>query len=461
MLDFLNRLAKKGKMRGVPTFLNRRVYLDYAALTPPDVRVSREVAQTVQRYFANPSAIHADGVQARKALASARSRVAKVLGAQADEVLFVATGTEANNLAIFGLFKKLVMPKILGGFGLKPSDLHCLVSEIEHASVLESARHLAEVGVNVEYVSIDASGRIDVAELRKKLRPNTFLVSVMSANNEIGTIQPVDEVAKAVRKARKENVLAGMVTGAVGETGHAASAPMFPLLHCDASQSPLYMKLSTPGFGADMITLDSHKVCGPRSVGVLWVRRGIELMSILYGGGQEHGVRSGTENVPGVTGMAKALELAEGLREREVERLTELRSYFIVRAQEMIAEKASHVKMFLNGSSNVDALHQSPHIVSFSFEKTEGMIDHEFLLLKLDARGVACSTKSACLRDEDESYVIRALRRAQAAAIANGTLSAATVPSTPHALRFSFGRWTTKREIDRALTALVESLRSI
>ena len=432
MLDFLKKLATK-----------RRVYLDYAALTPPDIRVSREIARTVQQYFANPSAIHADGVRARRVLAEARARVARTLNAQADEVLFAATGTEANNLAIFGLFKKLVMPKTLGCHGLKATDLHCLVSEIEHASVLESARHLKEVGVNVEYLSIDASGRVDLVELRKKLRPNTFLVSVMSVNNEIGTIQPIDEVAKAVRRARKENVLGGA----------------FPLLHCDASQSPLYMKLSTPQFGADMITLDSHKVCGPRSVGVLWVRRGIELMPIVYGGGQESGVRSGTENVPGVVGMAKALELAEGLREREVVRLTKLRDYCILRAQEMIAEKAPHIKMFLNGALEIDAQHQSPHIVSLSFEKTEGAIDHEFLLLKLDARGIACSTKSACLRDEDESYVIQALRRAQKAAMANGTLSA--VASTPHALRLSFGRWTTKREVDRALSALVESLRSI
>ncbi|MEK7644999.1 MAG: cysteine desulfurase family protein [Patescibacteria group bacterium] len=449
MLDFLNRLAQKS-----------RIYLDYAALTPPDIRVSREIAQTVQRHFANPSAIHADGVHARRALSEARARVARTLNAHADEILFVATGTEANNLAIFGLFKKLVMPKTLGGYGLKPSDLHCLVSEIEHTSVLESMRHLSEVGVTVEHLSIDATGSVDVAELRKKLRPNTFLVSVMSVNNEIGTVQPIDEVAKAVRKARKENVLAGMIA----RDTNALSQVLFPLFHCDASQSPLYAKLSTTQLGADLITLDSHKVCGPRSVGVLWVRRGIELMPIMYGGGQERGVRSGTENVPGAVGMAKALELAEGLREREVARLTELRNYFILHAQEKLAKKTPHVQLFLNGSSDIDSQHQSPHIVSVSFQPTDvgaPPIDHEFLLLKLDARGVACSTKSACLRDEDESYVIRALRRAQAAAIAAGILSAASVPRTPHALRFSFGRWTTKRDIDRAIIALVESLRSI
>ncbi len=449
MLDFLNRLAKKS-----------RIYLDYAALTPPDVRVSRVIAQTVQRHFANPSAIHADGVAARRALADSRAKIAKVLDAQPDEIIFTATGTEANNLAILGVFKKLVMPQSQGGYGLKPSDLHCLVSEIEHASVLESVRHLSEVGVRVEYLPIDAFGRVDVAELRKKLTPNTFLVSVMSANNEIGTIQPIDEVARAVRRARKDNVLAEKIAGA---------APAFPLLHCDASQSPLYMKLSTPGFGADMITLDSHKVCGPRSVGVLWARRGIELMPILYGGGQERRLRSGTENVPGVAGMAKALELAEGLREREVVRLTALRNYFIVRVQEKLAQHFPNIRVFLNGANEIATQIQSPHIVSFSFEATASAtsggvaspIDHEFLLLKLDARGVACSTKSACLRDEDESYVIRALRRAQAAAVAAGTLSASVVPNTPHALRFSFGRWTSKCDLDRAVTALVESLRSI
>jgi|GEM_PF-23757 len=469
MSNFFNRLAKKGKMMGLRTWFGgaaKRVYLDYAALTPPDVRVSREIAQTVQRCFGNPSAIHADGVRARLALRAARARVAQTLTAHADEVLFLATGTEANNLALFGVFKKLVMPKTLDGYGLKPTDLHCLVSEIEHTSVLESARHLSEVGVKVEYIPIDATGRVDVAELRKKLTSHTFFVSVMSVNNEIGTIQPVDEIAKAVRKARKENVLAEKIANVVGDSmaGDNLAIPAFPLFHCDASQSPLYMKLSTTQLGADLITLDSHKVCGPRSVGVLWVRRGISLMPILYGGGQETGVRSGTENVPGAVGMAKALELAEGLREGEVARLTELRDYFIVRAQEMLAEKAPYIQMFLNGANEVNASWQSPHILSVSFQHIDPKttpIDHEFLLLKLDARGVACSTKSACLRDEDESYVIRALRRAQTAAVANSNLPASSVPLTPHAIRFSFGRWTTKCEIDRTIVALVESLRSI
>lgn len=444
MLNFLNKLAKKS-----------RIYLDYAAVTPPDIRVSREIARTVQEHFANPSAIHADGVGAVRALADSRAKIAKVLNAHADEVVFAATGTEANNLAIFGVFKKLVMPTSLGGYGLKPGDLHCLVSEIEHTSVLESARHLSEVGVHVEYLPIDASGRVDVVELRKKIKPNTFLVSVMSANNEIGTVQPLDEVAKAVRKARKENLLAEKI-----------AVHTFPLLHCDASQSPLYMKLSTTQLGVDMLTLDSHKVCGPRSVGVLWVRRGIELMPIVYGGGQERGVRSGTENVPGIAGMAKALELAEGLREREVARLTELRNYFILHVQERVAKAGLGIRVCINGAAETNTQVQSPHIVSLSFNRVGDTaaitpIDHEFLLLKLDARGVACSTKSACLRDEDESYVIRALRRAQSAAVTAGTLTAAVVSHTPHALRFSFGRWTTKRELDRAIDALVESLRSI
>ncbi len=457
-------------MVGVRSLFNRRAYLDYAAVTPTDVRVSREVARTVQRHFANPSALHADGVDARRALADSRAKIAKFLNAQPDEIIFAATGTEANNLAILGLFKKLVMPQLRGGYGLKPSDLHCLVSEIEHTSVLKVARHLSEVGVKVEYVPIDASGRVDIAALRKKLTLNTFLVSVMSANNEIGTLQPIDEIAKAMRRARKENILAekiATVTSAAGTmstTDDKLTAPTFPLFHCDASQSPLYMKLSVPQFGADMITLDSHKVCGPRSVGVLWVRRGIELMSIVYGGGQERGLRSGTENVPGVAGMAKALELAEGLRGREVARLTELRNYFILRVQEMLAECLPNIHVFLNGANEIGAQIQSPHIVSFSFERVDKVatpIDHEFLLLKLDARGVACSTKSACLRDEDESYVIRAVRRAQTAAVVAGTVSAAAISNTPHALRFSFGRWTTKRELRHAAVALVESLRSI
>ncbi len=432
-------------------------------MTPVDPRVLRETAKYARKAYGNPSALHKEGVLARKTLAEMRTKVARFLKGHADEIIFTASGTEANNAAFFGVFKKAVMPKELGGYGIKPSDLHCLVSEIEHVSVLEAAAHLKELGVAVEYLSIDASGRVDVAELKKKLRPNTFLVSVMSANNEIGTMQPIDEIAKVLRKARKENQ--------AGANGLSKIASFFPLFHCDASQSPLYLPISTPGFGADLITLDSHKVCGPRGVGALWMRRGVELMPWVYGGGQEKGLRSGTENLPGVAGFAKALELAEGLREREAKRLAEFRSYFIVRVQEVLAKNAPHISVTLNGDSE----HQSPHIVSFSFGTSDraastlseknivqtGLpIDHEFLLLKLDARGVACATKSACLRDEDESYVIRTLRRAQANAAAHSenTPTLATSSRPPHALRFSFGRQTTKRQLDRAIAALADAL---
>lgn len=401
----------------------KRIYLDYAALTPVDKRVSKEMLKYSGIEYGNPSAIHEEGVLAKKAVAVARAKVAHFFHAHSDEIVFTASGTEANNLAIFGAFQHLVLSKVLGGMGKNPHELHMVVSEIEHPSVMETVAHLVALGVMVDYVSIDEKGLVDVQELKEKIRPNTFMVSIMYVNNEIGTIQPMYEVAKIVRRAKKD-------VQVLDEDG------VYPYFHCDASQAIAYLPVNVENFGADIITVDSHKVYGPRGLGALWVRRGVMVAPLIYGGKQEKGLRSGTENLPAIAGFAKALELLEHTREKEAMRVGELRDFFI----------AELMRWWPNTIVNGDMFERVANNVSVSFPGK----DHEFLLLQLDAKGVSCATKSSCLKDADESYVIAALRRAQK--------KSGQVHDAPHALRFSLGRETQKKNILQTLAILKKLL---
>lgn len=380
----------------------KRIYLDNAALTPIRKEVAKEVEKFSAAMYGNPSSIHSEGVRARKALDDARRRTAEAINAHPDEVVFTASGTEANNLAIFGVVRTLL------GEGKSPHDLHVITSMIEHASVLESFRELERLGVSVSYIGVDADGIVRLDELKKALRPETVLVSLMYVNNEVGTIQPLHEIAKLVRHARKRPSIHG---------------ERFPLLHTDAAQAFLYLEVNVEKLGADLVVLDAHKVYGPRGVGLLYRKRGVALEPLIYGGGQEGGLRSATENLPGIAGFAKALALAAGERPEETARVTALRDYGI---QELL--KLPGVS--LNGH----AVHRIANNIHVSFVGK----DTEFLTLQLDARGIAVSTKSSCLRDEDESYVLRAM----------GT------PDPKNGLRITLGSATKKRDIDFVIRSI-------
>ncbi len=359
--------------------MKKRIYLDTAA------------------GLANPSSIHQEGVKARAKLEGARSDVARFLGAHADEIVFTSGGTESNNLAVFGI----------GG--------PIITSVIEHPSILNACIRLEGAGEKISYLPVNSDGLIDPRILADKLKPDTRLVTLHYANSEIGVVQPIAEIAKVIRKHRKFN------------------STNFPYLHLDACQATRFYDLNVAKLGVDLLTLNGGKiypapggVYGPEGSGVLFVKRGIKLKSMFVGGGQENGRRSGTENLPAIEGLAKALKLCEKLRDKETLNLTKLRDYFI--------EKLLKIPdTVLNGSANFRA----PHNVNVSFLNT----DSEYVVLSLDAKGVACSSGSACsARSESASYVLKSLgvdnSRAQSA------------------VRFTLGRDTTKSDLNYVLKVL-------
>ena len=392
----------------------KRIYLDYASLTPIDPRVLRDMRRYSSSEFANPSSIYKEGVASKKAMESARSGVAGFLHAHPDEIVFTGGGTEANNLAIVGALKAAKKNGIE-----KP---HLVISNIEHSSILELAAELERTEeAEVTRIAVNDLGLIPVDELKKAIKFNTVLVSIMTVNNEIGTIQPIREIAKAIRQAKKSF-----------NRKEGDSLMVYPLFHTDASQAALFLDLNVEQLGVDLMTLDGGKVYGSRGIGALFVKRDTSIEPIIYGGGQERGLRSGTENVPAIMGLAKALELATATRAAESQRISGLRACFVeglkkIRWNISINPVAPDVR---SSRYIIYDITQAPHILNVSIPG----IDNEFFTLQLDARGIAVSTKSSCLRDEDESYVLKAIGA-----------------DSRTAIRFSFGRFTKKPDIAKAL----------
>ncbi len=375
----------------------KSVYLDTAAATSLDKGVERAMRPYFRRHFANPSSIHASGVAAAKAVQGARAQIAKSLGTHADEIIFTSGGTEANNLALRGSSSKL--------------GSHIITTVIEHASILEPLKKLSKLDEATEavtYLPVGPDGLLDPKILVAAIKPETKLISLGYANSEIGVMQPIAEIAKVIRKFRQDN-----------------KTP-FPYLHLDACQAPRFLDLNVEKLHADLLTLGSGKIYGPKGVGCLFVRRGVPLDPMLFGGGQEKGRRSGSENVPGIVGFATALTLAERLHEKESKELTILRDYFI-------AELLKIPGAVLNGS----ATNRIANNINISFKNT----DAELLVLRLDAAGIACSTGSACSTHlKNESHVVFAL---------GGELGRAS-----SAVRFTLGRDTTKSDLKYVLKVL-------
>jgi cysteine desulfurase len=350
------------------------IYLDHASTTPLDPRVLKVMLPYLKEKIGNPGSIHKKGVEAKKTVLRARKEVAALFSTQPDEIVFTSGGTESNNLAILGLIRSLVKT------GRPLKKMHVISSVIEHSSVLEPLRALERDGLALDLIKVDGEGRIDLPELKKRIRPETVLVSIMYANNETGTIEPVREVAKLLRHAEKN------MKFLIGRK---------PFFHIDASQTPLYLDMHVDRLGADLITIDAQKMYGPKGIGALFVRRDIALEPIIYGGGQERKLRGGTENVPSIVGLGEAARLASLEREEESKRLTKLREYIF----------SEMTKLFPQVVRNGDPVQTLPNVLNVSLPK----IDTEFLTLQLDAQGFALSTKSTCMRDEDDSYVIKSL----------------------------------------------------
>lgn len=365
-----------------------RVYLDHAATTTARAEAIDAMIPLLGARGGNPSSLHAEGRTARAALDRARDDVARVLGAKSREIVFTASGSESLALAIVGVAR-----------ARRERGMHIVSSVIEHSAVLRTLEVLEGEGWSITRLPVDAQGRVDPAQFAAALRAETTLASIMLANNEIGTIQPIAELAAHAR-AR------GVV------------------FHTDAVQAPGQLSLDVAALGVDVLSVSGHKFAGPRGVGALYVRSGTPLVPLVVGGGQEHGLRAGTENVAGIVGFATALGLADGERSVAVSRIAALRN----RLEAAILATISDV--YVNGTGAA----RLPSLASLSF----GGVAADALLIRLDLEGIAASAGSACAAGSLEpSHVIAALG----------------VPTT-HArgvIRFSLGRTTTDAEIDRVV----------
>ncbi|MFC1518043.1 cysteine desulfurase NifS [Candidatus Margulisiibacteriota bacterium] len=379
---------------------SKRVYLDNNATTALHPEVIKKI-QELLPIFGNASSMHSFGREAKKELDQAREIVAKVIGADPKEIIFTGSGTEADNLAIKGV-----------AAAYRNKGNHIITSAIEHPAVLNTCNHLMKKGFDVTFLPVDEDGLISPKDLEKAITTHTILISIMTANNEIGTIQPIKELA-AIAKKKKI------------------------LFHTDAVQAVGKIPIKVDDLGVDLLSLSGHKFHAPKGVGVLYVRKGTKLETQLHGGHQENRIRSGTYNVLGVAAMGKALELAEKEMPKEMKRLKALKD----RLHKGIIDKVPEIK--LNGHLEKCL----PNTLDISFRYIEG----EGLMLRLDAEGVALSTGSACSSGSLEpSHVLIAIGLSHE--IAHGSL------------RFSMGRETTEEDIDYTIekvAAVVQGLREM
>ncbi|NLG87381.1 MAG: cysteine desulfurase NifS [Firmicutes bacterium] len=369
----------------------RRVYLDHAATTAVHPQVLQTMLPYLQDQFGNPSSIYSWGREAKAAIENARAQVAALINADPAEIIFTGSGTEADNTALVGV------ASALGHKGR-----HIITSKIEHHAILHTAEDLEQKGFQVTYLPVDGDGLVDPEDLKKALTPETILVSIMFANNEIGTIEPIGQLAQI---AKEHGVL----------------------FHTDAVQAVGNVPVDVKELGVDLLSLSGHKIYAPKGVGALYVRRGTKIKPFIHGGAQERKFRAGTENVPGIVGLGKAAELARlELPERRAH-LIELRDYLI----EGVLGSIDHVR--LNGHRTC----RLPGNANFSFEFVEG----ESLLLSLDLAGIAASSGSACTSGSLEpSHVLLAIGLPHE--IAHGSL------------RLTLGRENTKEDIDYVLSVL-------
>jgi cysteine desulfurase len=376
----------------------RRIYVDHAATTPARAEVVEAMLPHLGELGFNPSSVYAEGRRAKAALDEARAGVARALGARPREIVFTGGASEANTLAIAGAAR-----------ALRERRRHVVTSTIEHHAVLHAVEMLRDDGFDVTLVPVDDNGRVDLGEFASALRDDTALVSLMLANNEIGTLQPIAEIA---------------------ELAHARGA----VVHTDAVPALGRVPLDVRTLGVDLLTLASHKFYGPKGVGMLYVRSGTPLAAIVVGGGQEAGLRAGTENVAGIVGFAKALELAVTELEPEAARLRELRDRF----------EAGVLETIPGARVNAAGAARLPNVSSLAFSG----VDAQALLVRLDLEGVAVSLGSACAAGSSEpSHVLAALGGPE-------WIRRATV-------RFSFGRLTGRQEVNDLLAMLPETIESV
>lgn len=396
--------------------------MDYAATTPLDKEVKKAMEPYFGNRFGNPNSLHFFGQEARGTIDISRQKIAESIGAGFEEIIFTGSATEANNLALRGALKHLSaswrtkVPKHL--------KLKIIISAIEHDSVLETAKDLTQEGVEVVILPVNKNGIVDLKKLKENLDKRTILVSIMYANNETGVIQPINKISKIISDFKKNISMQ-----------QSDNKSIYPLFHMDAVQAFQFLNCNVNDLGVDMMTLSAHKIYGPKGIGMLYIRepktKVYNLKPILTGGGQEFGLRSGTENVAGIVGMAKAIELADKNRGKEIKRINELKKYFIKELSKIYS------KIQVNGGDNC-----LPNIVNVYFSNFK----NEDLLIKLDMAGVAISSGSACASFAAKpSHVLKAMG-----------FNEKRIKSS---LRFSFGKFTTKGEVNKALKTLKNILK--
>lgn len=389
----------------------KNVYLDHAATTPTDPRVLKAMLPFFNEKFGNPSALYQKGREALSAISGARKFVAQVLGCSAGEIIFTAGGTESDNLAILGVARSA-----------RAEGNHIITTKIEHHAVLHACEQLEKEGFKVTYLPVDAEGFVTAEQVLQAVTPQTILVSVMFANNEIGAIEPVAEIGNALKKNHPQIIF-----------------------HTDACQAAGALDLNVNRLHVDLLTLNGSKIYGPKGVGVLFKKRGLKIQPLIFGGEQEFTLRPGTENTAGIIGLVTALELAQKNKDKENKRLIGLRNYLWQKLQKAIP------KIKLNGPEpdevGAKSLKRLPNNLNITILDIEG----EALLLYLDEVGIQAATGSACTSQSLEpSHVIRALGVPYE--FAHGSL------------RFSLGHSNTKQQIDyliKVLPGIVSKLREI
>lgn len=373
----------------------KSIYLDYNSTTPLDERVLEAMLPYLKEKFGNASSIHHFGREAKAGIEEAREKVAAAIGAEPSEIYFTSGGTEADNIALKGVAHQR-----------RGKREHLVVSSIEHHAILESARALQKEGFKVDFAGTDNLGFVTNETLQRLVSDGTSIVSIMHANNEVGTIQDIKGLAALA---------------------HAKGA----LFHTDAVQSTGKINVNVKELDVDLLSLSAHKIYGPKGVGALFIRKGIKIAPLFHGGHHEKGRRAGTENVAGIVGLGRAIEIAEEMREKEHARLASLADFFITELQDKVAD------VFLNGPR--DNNERVPSTVNCSFQAVEG----ESIILSLDMKGIGVASGSACTSGSLEaSHVLTAMK--VPAELAQGSI------------RFSFGRFTTKEDLEYTISLLPE-----
>jgi len=379
----------------------KKIYLDFAATTPVDPRVLEAMLPYFSEKFGNSASLHSFGQEAKKALEESRAKLAQILNVKESEIIFTSSATESNNLALKGV-----------AFANKDKGRHIIISSIEHDCVLNSARWLEKQGFEVTYLPVDKYGIVDLEKLKKSIRKDTLLVSVIHASNEIGTIEPIEEIGNICK-----------------EKG--------VFFHTDAAQSFGKIEIDLSKINVDLLTASSHKIYGPKGAALLYKKENVKIEPLLHGGGHEFGFRASTVNVPAIVGFAKAAEICQKEMKEEKKRLENLRDKLIKGVLEKI--KGAH----LTGHPTK----RLPNNASFWFERVEG----EAILLELDSFGIAVSTGSACAsKSLEPSHVLLAI--------------GLTPPQAHGSLRITLGRWTKEEEIDyllQVLPKIIERLRKL